>query len=82
MYLRVWMDHGVWGLATYLGLLVSSLLLFAAHRHWPGVTLLGLVILNGVFSHDIIDDKTFLILLGAALAACSLEAPHRRQLAA
>lgn len=73
MYLRVWLDHGVWGLATYLGLLVSILAICLGRGSWPGVALSAIVMANGAFSHDIIDDKTVLLLLGAALATSALE---------
>jgi O-antigen ligase len=72
MYLRVWLDHGLWGLATYLGLLGSALALLVRRRCWPGIALVVLSAANGVFSHNIIDDKTFLLLLGGLLAASAL----------
>jgi O-antigen ligase len=72
-YLRVWLDHGLWGLTAYLGLLLSALALFVARRSWPGGTLVVITLANGAFSHNITEDKTFLLLLGAALAASALD---------
>ena len=72
-YLRVWMDHGLWGLTAYVGLLLSALALFVARRSWSGSTLVAITLANGVFSHNITEDKTFLLLLGAALAASALD---------
>jgi O-antigen ligase len=72
-YLRVWLDHGLWGLTAYLGLLLSALALFVARRSWSGATLVTITLANGLFSHDITEDKTFLLLFGAALAASALD---------
>jgi hypothetical protein len=67
------MDHGLWGLTAYVGLLLSALALFVARRSWSGSTLVAITLANGVFSHNITEDKTFLLLLGAALAASALD---------
>jgi O-antigen ligase len=67
MYLRAWIDLGVFGLVAYLGLLGSGLCLFWRRRFAPGVALLLVVGVAGVLSHNIIDEKALLLLFGMAL---------------
>lgn len=73
MYLRVWVDHGIWGLASYTGLLAAIAMLFIRYRCWAGLAITMLTFLNGAFSHNVIEDKTLLILAGALLASATAQ---------
>lgn len=67
MFLRVWIDNGLWGLITYSGLLLSLLGLMVRRRSVGGALLAVLLIMNSFFSHTMIDEKSCLVLIGIAL---------------
>lgn len=67
MYLRAWIDQGLPGLLAYLGLLGSGLVATWRRGLAQGVAFVAVVAVAGVFSHNIIDDKAFLLLFGIAL---------------
>jgi O-antigen ligase len=67
-YLRAWIDHGLWGLVSYAGLLLALTALFIRRRCWAGVSFTMLISINGIFSHNVPEDKAVLILAGALLA--------------
>lgn len=69
LYLKLWVDSGIFGLVTWLSLLVSSFWTFSARRYPPGQALVIATTLGGLFSHNILEQRTFLILLGGAAAA-------------
>jgi O-antigen ligase len=68
MYLQQWINNGLPGLAAYLSLLAMSALTFWRRRSARGVLFIALVAINGVFSHNILDERAFLALLGVLLS--------------
>jgi O-antigen ligase len=76
MFLRVWVDHGLWGLVTYSGFLLAGFLLCRSRRHAAGVCICALAAVYSLVSHTVIDDKTFLLVFGIALGTA---APLPRQ---
>lgn len=76
MYLRVWTSHGIWGLATYLGFLLSALGIFRRNRFAPGIAFMAIVLVHGLFSHTIVESKAFLLLFGLALGLAHGTAPR------
>lgn len=68
MYVRVWFDHGLWGLLTYVGVLASATAIFLQRGDGRGLCFIALAWVYGIVSHTVIDDKTFLLLLGVTLA--------------
>jgi O-antigen ligase len=74
IYLQQWINNGLPGLAAYLLLLLVSARLFWRRRSARGLLFIGLVTLNGFFSHNILEERAVLCLLGILLT-CSLLEP-------
>ena len=70
MYLQQWINNGLPGLAAYLLLLGTSALLFWTRESARGLLFVGLVTINGFFSHNILEERAVLGLLGVLLT-CS-----------
>jgi O-antigen ligase len=70
MYLQQWINNGLPGLAAYLFLLGAAARTFWTRRYRRGVLFVALVAINGVFSHNILEERAFLGLLGILLT-CS-----------
>ncbi len=64
LYLKLWVDSGIIGLLTWLALLVSAFWMFTARRYRPGQALVLVTLFGGLFSHNILEQRTFLILFG------------------
>jgi hypothetical protein len=77
MYLRVWVDHGLWGLLTYCGLLASFLALMLRSGWIGGILLAVLLLIGSGFSHTLIDNKSTLVLIGLALGVTAGGRPGR-----
>ncbi|MCB0335655.1 MAG: hypothetical protein KDD62_05095, partial [Bdellovibrionales bacterium] len=75
VYLQQWLNNGLFGLVAYLGILISALVLFVIRRYPPGIVFISVSLVAGVFSHTIIDQKPFLILLGMMLSISSIKTP-------
>ena len=69
MYLKQWVDNGLPGLLGYVFLLLSGFWLFYKRKFFPGQAFLAVVLLGGLFSHNILDLRAFLILFGTLLSA-------------
>jgi O-antigen ligase len=72
MFLRVWVDHGLWGLFSFLGLMVSSTKLCWRRRHMAGVAVMAMAWLYCMVNHNVIDEKAFLFALGISLGLAAL----------
>jgi O-antigen ligase len=72
IYLQQWVNNGVLGLAAYLFFLSASLITFIHRGSHNGVALLTVAISGGVFTHNILDQRPFLILLGVILGGSVL----------
>jgi O-antigen ligase len=70
IYLQQWINNGLPGLAAYLFLLGAAARTFWTRRYRRGVLFVALVAINGVFSHNILEERAFLGLLGILLT-CS-----------
>jgi len=77
MYLRQWIDNGLPGLLAYVAVLGSAGLTSARKGCRPGVALVVVAALAGLFSHNLLEDRTFLLLLGL-LASVSVLADRPR----
>jgi O-antigen ligase len=69
MYLQQWINNGLPGLAAYLFLLAISAATFWKRDFARGVLFMALVTINGVFSHNILEERAFLALLGILLSS-------------
>jgi O-antigen ligase len=67
IYLQQWINNGALGLASYLLFLAVTLITFIRRGSHNGVALLAVAISGGVFTHNILDQRPFLILLGIML---------------
>jgi O-antigen ligase len=67
MYLARWVDNGAVGLAAYLWLLGALLALSYRTRSREAQALAWIMVIFGLFSHNVLEDRTLLLLLGGAL---------------
>jgi O-antigen ligase len=67
IYIQQWVNNGLLGLLGYLGFLLSALLTFIWRGCRNGVALIAVATIGGVFSHNILDQRPFLIMLGLLL---------------
>lgn len=67
IYLQQWVNNGLLGLLSYLGFLICAFLTFVRRGCRNGVALVAVATIGGVFSHNILDQRPFLILLGLLL---------------
>jgi O-antigen ligase len=67
MYLRVWSDHGLLGLMSYLGFLLTAWSRFHHAGKIGGGCIIVLILLQGFFSHTLIDTREVLLILGSLL---------------
>lgn len=66
LYLKLWVDSGMFGLMTYLSLLASGFWLFTSRRYRPGQGFILVVTVGSFFSHNVLEERTFLLLFGMA----------------
>ncbi len=67
IYIQQWVNNGLLGLLLYLGLIITAYLTFITRGSRNGVALIVIAALGGIFSHNILDQRPFLILLGLLL---------------
>lgn len=72
VYVRTWVDTGIGGMALYLSFLASIIGLGILRRSISLVTVGALVALNGLFSHNVTDNKAVLILVGVTLGVSAM----------
>jgi O-antigen ligase len=69
MYLARWVDNGVIGLFSYLWLISAAFVVNWRNRNTEGVVIAFVVIFFGFFSHNVLEDRTILLLLAISTAA-------------
>jgi hypothetical protein len=67
IYIQQWVNNGLLGLLLYLGLIITAYLTFITRGSRNGVALIVIAAVGGIFSHNILDQRPFLILLGLLL---------------
>jgi O-antigen ligase len=67
IYLMQWVNNGLGGLCSYLALLASAFWVFYKRGYRPGQAFIAVSLLGGLFSHNVLDQRPFLILLGSLL---------------
>ena len=67
IYLQQWINNGALGLITYLGFLICSMVTFAKRGCRNGIALIIVAAVGGLFSHNILDQRPFLLMLGVLL---------------
>lgn len=76
LYLQQWVNNGVVGLLNYIALLTTSFLVFLRRGDRNGQVFIAIAAVGSIFSHNVLDQRPFLMLLGILLAA-SLVDQHR-----
>jgi len=74
IYLSRWLDNGLIGLVSFVWLLVAACVTFRARRYTPGLVFTGVLAIEGLFSHNLLDERVFHLLLGMMLTASALQA--------
>jgi hypothetical protein len=67
LYLMQWVNNGVFGLLSLIAFLTTCFVTFRRRRFRPGQAFILVTALGGVFSHNILDQRCFLITLGILL---------------
>lgn len=67
IYLQQWVNNGICGLVAYLSLLVCAFYLFWKRKFYPGQALILVAGVGGLFSHNMLDQRPFLMLFGMLL---------------
>lgn len=68
LYLKLWVDSGIFGVMAWVLLLACSFWVFTVRRYRQGQALIIATLFGGFFSHNILEQRTFLILLGVGAA--------------
>ena len=71
IYLQQWVNNGILGVTTLMGFLGVTLRTFIKRAYRPGQALMLVAIVGGVFSHNILDQRCFLLLVGILLGMSS-----------
>jgi O-antigen ligase len=67
IYLQQWINNGIGGLICYLWLLIAATRLFWSRRSRAGLVFMGVVSLEGWVSHNLLEERVFLVSLGVLL---------------
>lgn len=67
LYLQQWVNNGVFGFLLYVLFLLSGFITFTKRRYPGGQALCVVGLTGSIFSHNILDQRPFLILFGFAL---------------
>ncbi len=76
MYLARWVDNGILGLAAYLWFLAAAIWVNRKHKNLEGVVIASIMVMYGLFSHNILEERTFLLLLAISTARGAVFAAH------
>lgn len=68
MYLQQWVNNGLLGIVAYLCLLGSAFMTFFSRGYRNGQMLILSAAVGGIFSHNVLDLRPFLMLLGIMLS--------------
>jgi O-antigen ligase len=71
LYLQQWVNNGIAGILGIMTFFGVSLATFTKRRYRPGQALILVSIVGGVFSHNILDQRCFLLLFGIMLGLSS-----------
>jgi O-antigen ligase len=74
LYLQQWVNNGLLGLLSYLFLLLAAWLTFHRRGSRQGEALIAVATVGSIFSHNVLDQRPFLILLGMLLASSTRSA--------
>jgi O-antigen ligase len=67
MFLQMWVEKGFIGLLAYCGWLAACVYFFFRQSFYMGIVLVSLTLIESLLSHNVMDYRVFLIVLGVAL---------------
>ena len=73
MYLLQWINGGIVGLLLYLMLLGGAFAIFHQRQFTAGKAFIAIILVAGVFSHNILEHRPFLMLLGILLGVSTYD---------
>jgi len=76
IYISRWLDNGLIGLVCFLGLLAAVGVTFWKRRYTAGLVFVGVLVIEGFFSHNLLEERAFLVLLGIFLTLSFFSAPE------
>jgi hypothetical protein len=68
MYLARWVDNGLIGILSYLWLVGAAFVVNWKNRNPQGAVISLMVLFFGLFSHNVLEDRTVLLLLAISTA--------------
>jgi O-antigen ligase len=74
LYLQQWVNNGVPGVVSFIALLLFSYRTFKRRNYRNGQAFIIITAVGAAFSHNILDQRPFLMLLGILLGTSGLEA--------
>jgi len=80
IYIQQWVNNGAVGLLLYLGFMTSAFCTFLYRGSRNGIALIIIAAIGGIFSHNILDQRPFLILLGLLLGISARDSRHFKRL--
>ncbi len=72
LYLAQWINNGLLGLLGYIGLLVAAMYSFTIRRYRAGQAFIVVSLIGSFFSHNILEQRPFLMLFGIHLGLSTL----------
>jgi O-antigen ligase len=77
LYLQQWVNNGIPGVVSFLALLLFAYRTFRRRNYRNGQAFVIVTTVGAAFSHNILDQRPFLMLLGILLGTSALEARER-----
>lgn len=78
LYLQQWVNNGIFGVGAYLIFLLVTFLTFVSRRYRNGQALIAATAVGSAFSHNLLDQRPFLLLLGILLSHSCKARPETR----
>lgn len=79
LYLQQWVNNGVAGVCALAFFFATSLIFFTKRKFRPGQAFILVAMLGGVFSHNVLDQRAFLLLYGSLLGLSHQRNPASAQ---
>jgi len=77
IYLSRWLDNGLAGVVSYVWLIAAAGLTFWRRRYTSGLVFITAVAIEGFFSHNLLEERVFLLVLGVLLTLSAYSTTER-----
>ena len=67
IYIARWLDNGLIGVVCFVWLLAAMGVTFWKRRYTTGLVFTGVVVVEGFFSHNLMEERAFIVVLGMFL---------------